>query len=96
MKMKVSQSCPTLCDPTDYIAFQAPLSMEFSWQQYWSGLSFPSPGDLPNQGIKSGSPALQANSLLSEPPGKTLTEKDFVLVMFGLIEHFISHTIHAY
>ena len=48
----------------------APLSMEFSRQEYWSGLPFPSPGDLSNPGIKPGSPALQADSLLSEPPGK--------------------------
>ena len=44
--------------------------MEFSGQKYWSGLPFPSPGDLPNPGIKPGSPALQADSLPSEPPGK--------------------------
>ena len=43
--------------------------MEFSRQEYWSGLPFPSPGDLPNPGIKPGSPALQAVTLLSEPPG---------------------------
>ena len=51
------------------VARQAPLSMEFSRQEYWSGLSFPSPGDLPKPGIKPGSPRLQADSLLSEPPG---------------------------
>ena len=51
-------------------AHQAPLSMEFSRQEYWSGLPFPSPGDFPNTGIKPGSSALQADSLLSEPPGK--------------------------
>ena len=44
--------------------------MEFSRQEYWSGLLFPSPGDLPNPGIKPRFPALQADSLLSEPPGK--------------------------
>ena len=44
--------------------------MGFSRQEYWSGLSFPSPGDLPNPGIKHGSPALQADALLSEPLGK--------------------------
>ena len=44
--------------------------MEFSRQEYWSGSSFPSPGDLPDSGIKPQSPALQANSLPSEPPGK--------------------------
>ena len=52
------------------VARQAPLSMEFSRQKYWSGLPFPSAGDLPNLGIKPGSPALQADSLLSESPGK--------------------------
>ena len=49
---------------------QAPLSMEFSRQEYWSRLPFPSPGDLPNPGIEAGSPPLQADTLLSEPPGK--------------------------
>ena len=44
--------------------------MEFSRQEYWSGLPFPSPGDLPNPGIKLGSPVLQADSLPFEPPGK--------------------------
>ena len=52
------------------VAHQALLSMEFSRQEYWGGLPFPPPGDLPDQGIKPGSPALQANSLLSEPQGK--------------------------
>ena len=52
------------------VALQAPLSMEFSRQGYWGGLPFPSPGDLPNPGVESGSPALQADSLPSEPPGK--------------------------
>ena len=49
------------------IAHQAPLSREFSRQEYWSGLPFPSPGDLPDLGIKTKSPAFQADSLLSEP-----------------------------
>ena len=49
---------------------QAPLSMEFSRQEYWSGLPFPSPGYLPNRGIELGSPTLQADSLLSETSGK--------------------------
>ena len=49
---------------------QAPLSLGFSRQEYWSGLPFPSPEDLPDPGIESGSPALQADSLMSEPPGK--------------------------
>ena len=52
------------------VAHQAPPSMGFSRQEYWSGLPFPSPGDLPNPGIKSRSPILQADTLTSEPPGK--------------------------
>ena len=53
------------------VAHQAPLSMEFSRQEDWSGLPFPSPGDLPNPGIKPRFPTLQADSLLSEPAGKS-------------------------
>ena len=51
---------------------QAPLSLGFSRQEYWNGLPFPSPEDLPNPGIKPRSPALQADSLPSELPGKPL------------------------
>ena len=58
-----------LCNPMDY-AYQAPPSMEFSRQEHWSGLPFPSPEDLPDPGIEPGSPALQADTLTSEPPGK--------------------------
>ena len=53
------------------VACQAPLSMGFSRQEYWSGVPFPSPEDLPNPGIKPGSPTLQADALPSEPPGKS-------------------------
>ena len=52
------------------VAHQAPPSMGFSRLEYWSGLPFPAPGDLPHLGIKPESPALQADPLLSEPPGK--------------------------
>ena len=52
------------------VAYQAPLSMEFSRQQFWSELPFPSPEDLPDLGIKPGSLTLQADALPSEPPGK--------------------------
>ena len=52
------------------VARQAPLSMGFSRQEYWSGLPFPSPGDLPNPGIEPGCPALQADSLPTELRGK--------------------------
>ena len=62
----VPQSYLTLCNPMA-IALRAPLSMEFSRQEYWSELPFPSLGDLPNPGIEPGSPTLQADSLLSEP-----------------------------
>ena len=51
-------------------AHQAPQSMGFSREEYWSGLPFPSPGDLPDPGIQPGSPALEADALTSEPPGK--------------------------
>ena len=53
-------------------AHQSPLPMEFSRQEYRGGLPFPSPGDLPDPGIEPGSPALQANSLSSEPSGKPI------------------------
>ena len=52
------------------VAYQAPPSMGFSRQDYWSGLPFPSSGDLPDPGIEPGSPAFQADALTSEPPGK--------------------------
>ena len=52
------------------VAHQAPLSMGLCRQEFWSGLPFPSPGDLPDPGIKPGSPALQADSLMIELPGK--------------------------
>ena len=51
------------------VAHQAPVSMEFSRQEYWSGLPLPSPGDLPDTEIEPRSPTLQADSLLSKPPG---------------------------
>ena len=62
----VAQSCPTLVTPWTV----APLSVGFSRKENWSGLLHPSAGDLPDPGIKTQSPALQADSLVSEPPGK--------------------------
>ena len=70
VKMK-SLSCADSATPWA-VAYQAPLSMGFSRQAYWSGLPFPSPGDLPDPGIKLGSPTLQADSLPSESPGKPI------------------------
>ena len=55
------------------VACQASLSMGFSRQEYWSDLPFPSPGDLPNSGIKPWSPTLQADSLPTELPGNLTT-----------------------
>ena len=69
---EVAQSCPTLFVTPWTVAHQAPPSMGFSRQEYWSGLPFPSPGDLPNPGIEPTSPALQAYALTSEPPGKPI------------------------
>ena len=66
---KSLQSCPTLCDRIDGSPPGFP-SMGFSRQEYWSGLPFPSPGDLPNPGIEPRFPALQADSLPTELPGK--------------------------
>ena len=54
------------------VAYQAPLSMGFCRQEYWSGLPFPSPGDLPDPGIEPGSPALEADASPPEPPGKPI------------------------
>ena len=68
--LSATQSYPVLCDMMDCSA-QAPLSMGFSRQGHWSGLPCPSPGDLPDSGIEPGSPALQADALPSELPGKS-------------------------
>ena len=67
------------------VAYQAPLSVGFSRQEYWSGLPFPSPGDLPDPGIKPRSPVLQAEALPSEPQGSHLgpwQKKFFLFYIF--------------
>ena len=63
-------SCVQLFATPWTVAHQAPPSMGFSRQESWSGLPFPSPGDLPDPGIEPRSPALEADALTSEPPGK--------------------------
>ena len=73
MKVLVSQSGPALCDPVG-CSLPGSSSMEFSRQEYWSGLPFPFPGYLPDPEVEPGSPALQTDSLQSEPPGNI--EKD--------------------
>ena len=71
VKVLVTQLCLLSVTPRT-ITHQTPLSMGFSRQEYWSGLSFPLPGGILDPGMKPGSPALQADSLPSEPPGKPL------------------------
>ena len=85
-----AQSPPTLCDPWT-VAHQAPLSMEFSRQEYWSGLPFPSPGHLPNLGIKSVSPALASRFFTTELPGKP--PKFYSALQFSKIPHTQFHII---
>ena len=63
------------------VAYQAPPSMGFPRQEYWSGLPFPSPGDLSNPGIKPGSPALQIDALQSEPHPSMTTGKTIALII---------------
>ena len=63
-------SCVQLFATPWTVAYQAPPSMEISRQEYWSGLPFPSPGDLPDPRIEPRSPALQPDALPSEPPGQ--------------------------
>ena len=70
----VTQLCLTLCNPHT-VALQASLSMEFSRQEYWSGLPFPSPEELPNPGIEPWSPASQADSLPFELQGSVIFAK---------------------
>ena len=69
---EVAQSCVRLFATPWTVAHQAPPSMGFFGQEYWNGVPFPSPGDLPDPGIEPGSPALQADALTSEPPGTIL------------------------
>ena len=76
------------------VAYQAPPSMGFSRQECWSGLPFPSPGDLPNPGIEPGSPAVQADALPSEPPGKPMDVEptDNQLYMLSEAAHLMGQT----
>ena len=80
-----AQSCSTLGNS---VACQAPLSMRFLRQEHWGGLSFPSPGDLPEPGTKLRSPALQTDSLPSEPPGKTTLPPKLPISNFNVMIDF--------
>ena len=76
-----------LCAILQTVAHQTPLSLEFSRQEYWSGLAFPSPGDLPNPGVKPRSPELQEDSLPSEPPGKPQENHLLIQPFLGVGSH---------
>ena len=73
-------SCVRLYATLWTAAHQAPLSTGFSMQEYWNGLPFPSLGVLPDLGIEPGSPALQEDALLSEPPGKPIILKNMLIL----------------
>ena len=64
------------------VAYQAPPSMEFPRQEYWSGLPFPSPGDLPDLGIEPRSPTLHVDALPSEPPGNPIGYAQLLKISF--------------
>ena len=82
MKVKVkSLSCVGLFATPWTVAYQAPLSMGFSRQECWSGLPFPSLGDLPDPGIKPASPVLSSRFFTTEPPGKPTRKHDIGISM---------------
>ena len=76
-------SCSVVSDSAtpESIACQVPLSMGFSRQEYWSGLPFPSPEDLPNPGDEPSCPSLQVDSLPSEPPGKPTNNRIIIIIL---------------
>ena len=89
VKVKVtSLSCVLLFSTLWTVAYQDPLSMGFSRQEYWCGLPLPSPGDLPDPGIEPGSLTLQADTLPSESPGKPLFQLIFSLALFSAYFQF--------
>ena len=95
LKMKVKSLSHVQLFVTPWtVAYQAPLSIGFSRQEYLSGLPFPSPGDLPNPGIEPGSLSLQADALPSEPPGKeALMVQRVKRLSPGLL--LVSHKCHV-
>ena len=76
------------------VAYQAPLSMGFSRQEYWVGLPFPSPGDLPDPGIEPGSPALQTDALPSEPPGSLIDIKDSLILTYAHNQNDVNRMVN--
>ena len=89
----VAQSCPTLAIPWAVVC-QTPLSIEFSKLEYWSELPFPSPGDLPNPGIKAVSPALVGRVFTTEPSGKPLML--LCCSLFTYLTTNISHQLRGF
>ena len=81
----VAKLCPTLCNPMDH-SLPGSSPWDFPGQEYWNGLLCSSPGDLPNPGIESGSPALHVNALQTEAPGKP--KFWFTLLLFLSIDFF--------
>ena len=103
MKMKVLLSHIWLFLIPQTVVHQAPLSVEFSRQEYWSRLPFPPPGDLPDPGTEPRSPALRADSVMSEPPGKPklpqtlpLTPWDIILFYYPPPHHTYYPRLHTY
>ena len=91
------QSCPTLCNPVA-LACQAPLSMRYSWQENWSGLPWPSPGDLPNPGVEPAplkAPALQVDSLPLGHQGSPKMWCVYIYIHFNLGTYDIYHIIYT-
>ena len=78
------------------VAHQAPMSIRFSKQKYWTGLSFPSPGDIPGSEIESMSPALASEFFTTEPPGKAnfyCLSMWIISNLLGLLVHDLCHSI---
>ena len=90
MKVKLL-SCVRLSATPWTIAYQVPPSMGFSRQECWGGLPFPSPGDLPNPGIEPGFPALQADALTSEPPGRRKDGEESIKNLGTSDVHYIKY-----
>ena len=89
----ISESCQVMSNSVTSwtIAWQAPLSMEFSRSEYWSGQPFPFPGDLPNPEIEPGSPALQADCLPAELPGITVLQIEETTLYWGWKEKLLTY-----
>ena len=93
-RLLVTQSCLTLCNPMNCLPDTSVCSI--SQQKYWSGLPFPSPGDLLDPGNEPGSPDQQADSVLSEPPGDAITVKIYSFHFERSREFLLWHSFLVY